>query len=101
MVVTPFEQVKFSYRSDKAARESDCCGRKGPGQRSFLDVFEVQERRQPRNDSGNPVFSAVNNHTGSAVRLKQSDQAAARWAFSRGLTFQGSSASMASVVLAL
>jgi hypothetical protein len=47
MVVTPFEQVKFSYRSDKAARESDCCGRKGPGQRPFLDVFEVQERRQP------------------------------------------------------
>src|SRR5206468_4067465 len=33
MVVTPFEQVKFSYRSDKAARESDCCGRKRPGQR--------------------------------------------------------------------
>src|SRR6266481_6559546 len=47
MVVTPFEQVKFSYRSDKAARESDCCGRKGPGQRPFLDVFGVQERRQP------------------------------------------------------
>ena len=47
MVVTPFEQVKFSYRSDKAARESDCCGRKGPGQRPFLEVFEVQERRQP------------------------------------------------------
>src|SRR6266446_10526470 len=52
MVVTPFEQVKFSYRSDKAARESDCCGRKGPGQRSFLDVFEVQERRQPQLDLG-------------------------------------------------
>ena len=47
MVVTPFEQVKFSYRSDKAAWESDCCGRKGPGQPPFLDVFEVQERRQP------------------------------------------------------
>jgi hypothetical protein len=47
MVATPFEQKKCSYRSDKAARESDCCGRKGPGQRPFLDVFEVQERRQP------------------------------------------------------
>src|SRR5207237_8563303 len=52
MVVTPFEQVKFSYRSDQAARESDCCGRKGPGQRPFLDVFEVQERRQPQLDLG-------------------------------------------------
>ena len=52
MVVTPFEQVKFSYRSDKAARESDCCGRKGPGQRPFLDVFEVQDRRQPQLDLG-------------------------------------------------
>src|SRR6266576_904162 len=52
MVVTPFEQVKVSYRSDKAARESDYCGRKGPGQRPFLDVFEVQERRQPQSDLG-------------------------------------------------
>ena len=52
MVVTPFEQVKFSYWSDKAARESDCCGRKGPGQRPFLDVFEVQERSQPQLDLG-------------------------------------------------
>src|SRR5437773_2152379 len=52
MVVTPFEQVKLSYRSDKAARESDCCGRKGPGQRPFLDVFEVQERRHPQLDLG-------------------------------------------------